>query len=176
VEIKFTLQLPRDALSVPVVRRVLNSSMRTLGVEDDCLRDIEVALAEACTNVLDHAAQGDEYEVVAGLDDAKCVIEVIDTGRGFDADQLGHSAADPTAEEGRGIQLIRALVDRVHFTSRPESGMIVHLEKELRFVAGSPLQRLLDRGSDTVALELREARDALRERDTVVDVVDGAEV
>jgi serine/threonine-protein kinase RsbW len=172
VEIKFTLQLPRDALSVPVVRRVLTSSMRTLGVEDDSLVDIEIALAEACTNVLDHAAQGDEYEVVAGLDGTKCVIEVIDTGRGFDADQLGHSAAEPTAEEGRGIQLIRALVDRVHFSSRPEDGMIVHLEKELRFSAGSPLQLLVDRGSDTVALDLREARKALRERDAVVDGVE----
>ena len=61
MEIRFTLQLPRDALSVPVVRRVLNSSMRTLGVAEDCLTDIEIALTEACTNVLDHAAAGDEY-------------------------------------------------------------------------------------------------------------------
>src|SRR4051812_1542251 len=143
--------------------------MRTLGVSEDCLTDIEIALTEACTNVLDHAAQGDEYEVVAGLDDSRCVIEVIDTGRGFDAEQLGHGEADPTSEQGRGIQLIRALVDRVHFRSRPEAGMIVHLEKDLKFEAGSPLQRLADRGADTVALDLREAEAALRERDDVLD-------
>ena len=168
MEIKFTLQLPRDALSVPVVRRVLDSSMRTLGVSEDCLADIEIALTEACTNVLDHAAKGDEYEVVAGLDDSRCVIEVIDTGRGFDAEQLGHEEVDPASEQGRGIQLIRALVDRVHFRSRPEAGMIVHLEKDLEFEAGSPLQRLADRGADTVALDLREAEPALRERDDVL--------
>src|SRR3954470_23911170 len=120
VEIKFTLQLPRDALSVPVVRRVLNSSMQTLGVEEDCLTDIELALTEACTNVLDHAADGDEYEVVAGLVDEVCIIEVVDTRGGFAAEHLGHAETEPTAEEGRGIQLIRALVDRVHFRSRPE--------------------------------------------------------
>jgi serine/threonine-protein kinase RsbW len=169
VEIKFTLQLPRDALSVPVVRRVLNSSMRTLGVSESCLTDIEIALAEACTNVLDHAAQGDEYEIVAGLDDSRCVIEVIDTGRGFDADHLGHAHADPSAEEGRGIQLIRALVDRVHFRSRPEAGMIVHLEKDLDFDDNSPLQRLADRGTETVAFDMRESAKALRERDEVLD-------
>jgi len=169
MEIKFTLQLPRDALSVPVVRRVLNSSMRTLGVSEDCLNDIEIALTEACTNVLDHAAQGDEYEVVAGLDDSMCVIEVVDTGRGFDADHLGHADAEPTAEEGRGIQLIRSLVDRVHFRSRPETGMIVHLEKDLDFTDGSPLQRLADRGTETVAFDLREAEAALRERDDILD-------
>ena len=169
MEIKFTLQLPRDALSVPVVRRVLNSSMNTLGVSEDCLMDIEIALTEACTNVLDHAAEGDEYKIVAGLDDSMCVIEVIDTGRGFDADHLGHADADPSAEEGRGIQLIRALVDRVHFRSRPESGMIVHLEKDLAFIDGSPLQRLADRSEHTVALDLREAQPALRERGEILD-------
>ena len=169
MEIKFTLLLPRDSLSVPVVRRVLNSSMRTLGVVDDCLGDIELALTEACTNVLDHAAQGDEYEVVAGLDDSRCVIEVIDTGRGFDADHLGHAEADPGSEEGRGIQLIRALVDRVHFRSRPEAGMIVHLEKDLVFEAGSPLQRLADRGEDTLALDLSNAATVMHERDGALE-------
>ena len=169
MEIKFTLQLPRDALSVPVVRRVLNSSMRTLGVAEDCLTDIELALTEACTNVLDHAAQGDEYEVVAGIDDARCVIEVIDTGRGFDANHLGHAEAEPTSEEGRGIQLIRALVDRVHFRSRPEAGMIVHLEKDLRFEEGSPLQRLSDRGDETVAFDLDRATEVMNERDEALD-------
>jgi serine/threonine-protein kinase RsbW len=169
MEIKFTLQLPRDALSVPVVRRVLNSSMNTLGVSEDCLTDIEIALTEACTNVLDHAAEGDEYKVVAGLDDNMCVIEVVDTGRGFDADRLGLADADPSAEEGRGIQLIRALVDRVHFRSRRESGMIVHLEKDLAFTEGSPLQRLADRSVATVAQELQDAQPALRERGDILD-------
>jgi serine/threonine-protein kinase RsbW len=169
VEIKFTLQLPRDALSVPVVRRVLNSCMETLGVAEDCLADIEIALTEACTNVLDHAAMGDEYEVVAGLDDNSCVIEVIDTGRGFDADRLGHAEADPSAEEGRGIQLIRALVDKVHFRSRAESGMIVHLEKELQYVEGSPLQQLVDRTTEAAEIDLAGAEPALAERAAVVD-------
>ena len=169
MEIKFTLSLPRDALSVPVVRRVLNSSMTTLGVAEDCLTDIEIALTEACTNVLDHAAQGDEYEVTAGLNDSSCVIEVVDTGRGFDADALGHAEAHPSAEEGRGIQLIRALVDRVQFRSRAESGMIVHLEKELQFISGSPLQQLVERTSEDVEVDFAEAAPALVERAAVVD-------
>lgn len=174
MEIKFTLLLPRDALSVPVVRRVLNSSMRTLGVADECLTDIEIALTEACTNVLDHAATDDEYEVVAGLDDSHCVIDVVDAGRGFDAEKLGLAEADPSAEEGRGIQLIRALVDKVHFRSRPETGMIVHLEKELRFTDGSPLQRLADRGADTIAIDLTKAEPALAEREEALRKVESS--
>ena len=171
MEIKFTLSLPRDALSVPVVRRVLTSSMTTLGVAEDVLTDIEIALTEACTNVLDHAAAGDEYEVVAGLNDSACVIEVLDKGHGFDAEKLGHAEADPSAEEGRGIQLIRALVDKVQFRSRPETGMIVHLEKELQFTDGSPLQRLADRGTDTAVFDLAKAEPALADRAEALDEV-----
>jgi serine/threonine-protein kinase RsbW len=169
VEIKVTLQLPRDALSVPVVRRVLATSMHTLGVEADCVEDIGIALTEACTNVLDHTNGDEEYEVVAGIDDNVCTILVVDTGRGFDADHLGHAEADPTAEEGRGIQLIRALVDRVHFQSRPESGMVVHLEKTLAFRDGSAIQKLADRTPLEAEIDLNRADAARREGAAALD-------
>jgi serine/threonine-protein kinase RsbW len=141
------LQLPRDALTVPVVRRVLRSSMRRLGADEGCVGDLEVALTEACTNVLDHALADDEYEVIVSLDGECCAIDVIDAGRGFDAEGLGHHEADPTAEAGRGLQLIRALVDKVHFRVRPETGTIVHLEKTLAYQLDSPVPRLSERTS-----------------------------
>ena len=56
-----------------------------LGVEADCVSDIEIALTEACTNVLDHVGADDEYDVTLQVRDDLCVIEVIDTGHGFDA-------------------------------------------------------------------------------------------
>ena len=66
----------------------------------------------------------------------------------------GHAEADPSAEEGRGIQLIRALVDSVHFRPRAESGTIVHLEKELQYVDGSPLQKLVERSAESAEIDL----------------------
>lgn len=168
MEIKVTLQLPRDALSVPVVRRVFATSMHTLGVETDCIEDIEVALTEACTNVLDHANGDEEYEVTAQLDGSVCTILVVDTGAGFDAAQLGHSDADPSAEDGRGIQLIRALVDHVHFGSKPDDGTVVRLEKALQFRDGSPIQQLAVRTPAAAAIDLRRAEAAIREGDAAL--------
>ena len=55
---------------------------------------------------------------------------------------LGLVDAEPSAEDGRGIQLMRALVDEVTFTSRPQVGTVVHLEKQLSWSEGSVLQRL----------------------------------
>jgi len=119
--------------------------MEVLGVDMKCQHDLEVALTEACTNVLTHSGPGDDYEVVVGIDDDACVIEVVDKGHGFDSENLGFSDANPSAERGRGIQLMRALVDKVTFTSKPERGTIVHLEKELTWYDGSPAQRLAAR-------------------------------
>ncbi|MDT7549873.1 MAG: serine/threonine-protein kinase RsbW [Actinomycetota bacterium] len=144
MEIKLALALPREELSVPVVRRVLKASLEALGVETVVVHDIEVALTEAVTNVLDHATHGEEYEVSAGIDGDICVIEIVDRGGGFDGSKLGHGEADPTAEEGRGIQLMRALVDKVTFTSVPTVGTVVHLEKRLEWKDNSAIKRLTD--------------------------------
>lgn len=70
MEIRLTLALPRDELSIPVVRRICTQSLTVLGVAQECQQDLELALAEACTNVLNHSGPGDHYEVVAGITDA----------------------------------------------------------------------------------------------------------
>lgn len=144
MEFKLTLALPRDEFSVPIARNVLKNSLTVLGVTDEVIHDIELALTEACTNVLDHAVDSDEYEVSAGIDGRMCVIEVIDRGGGFDGSTKGLADADPSAEDGRGIQLMRALVDRVTFTSRPQVGTVVHLEKELAWHDEAPIKKLTE--------------------------------
>lgn len=144
MEIRLTLALPRDALSVPVARGVLKQSMEVLGIDHGVRADIELALTEACTNVLDHAGEA-EYEVSAGLDGERCIIEVVDRGAGFDSTDVGLRDADHRAEEGRGIQLMRALVDTVSFENQPQDGAVVHLEKALELKDASPMKKLNDR-------------------------------
>lgn len=130
MDIRLTVALRCDARSVPAVRRLLRSSLNGLGVLREVVADIEVALTEACTNVLKHAGVGDAYEVSACIQGDLCVIEVVDTGGGFEFDATGRGDAPAHAESGRGIQLIRALVDRVEFIPRAQ-GTAVHLEKKL---------------------------------------------
>ena len=140
--IVFTLCLPRDRASVPVVRHLLHSSMDKLGVEGDCLSDMELAVTEACTNVLQHAAgTDDDYEVAVEVNETMCEIRVTDGGAGFDHG-AARGMASTSAESGRGIQLMKALVDRVQFLSRPQDGTIVHLVKELELRDNSVLRSL----------------------------------
>jgi serine/threonine-protein kinase RsbW len=143
MEITFTLCLPRDEASVPVVRHLCRDALLKLGVVDDCVSDIELAVTEACTNVLFHAAGTDEqYEVVVNVDEETCEIRVVDTGSGFDAGEVGHVTSSHTAESGRGVFLMRALVDNLDFVSEPEQGTIVRLVKSLTLEPGSMLKIL----------------------------------
>jgi serine/threonine-protein kinase RsbW len=143
MEVKLTLALPHDQLSVPLARGILKRSLQTLGIDEETISDIELALTEACTNVLDHASGEDDYTVSAGINGQTCIIEVVDRGGGgFDGSEQGHLDAEPHAEDGRGIQLMRALVDRLEFENRPAVGTVVHLEKRLTWDTDAPIAKL----------------------------------
>jgi serine/threonine-protein kinase RsbW len=130
VEIKMVLFLPRDAASVPVSRQVLDGCLATLGVTSDTRTDIALALTEACANVIQHAGEGDKYEVKASTRDARCVIEVVNTGNGT-AISLAPGPVPPTAEHGRGLKIIDAVVDSVRLTGNGREETTVHFEKAL---------------------------------------------
>ncbi len=92
-DVRFCLVFPREALSIPVMRRVLGDTLIQLGVDEDCVADLLLAVTEACTNVLRHAGSARRYEIVAQVGRNRCELEVLDTGRGFDPARLADQAA-----------------------------------------------------------------------------------
>ncbi|MGV9775458.1 ATP-binding protein [Streptosporangium sp. NPDC003464] len=142
MEATIALRLPRDAASVPVIRQLLDASLRALGVEPPIREDIQLMLSEACSNVIQHAAPSDDYMVSTELHRDRCVIKVVDAGNGFDF-AGAHPAPPPTSEHGRGLLIMKALADDIRFVNRPERGSVVCLEKKLRFVKDAPGLSLL---------------------------------
>lgn len=133
MRIDLTLNLPRDEATLPLVRHLCKFTMQEIGVAAECISDIELAITEACANVVEHSSAEDEFEVRVEMAPKRCDIRIVDTGRGFDFESFGRDNAAADAEGGRGIQLMRALVDRVGFSSEPEKGTVVHLVKHLTF-------------------------------------------
>ena len=133
MELSLALTLPRDEQTVPVARHLVRNAMEQIGVVPDCIYDFELALSEACTNVLLHSGPGDQYLVRLDMEDWIGWIRVVDVGHGFDSARLQAEGPLPEAERGRGLGLMHALVDRVQFTTRPEAGTIVTLEKALTY-------------------------------------------
>src|SRR5690242_20656474 len=122
MEVRMALCLPRDAVSVPLTRRILVAALASLGVTEDCRADIQLAVAEACGNVIRHAGPAEEYEVTVCFDAEQCTIEVVDTGPGLPPAGLAAAGQRPapTEETGRGLHLIRNLADR--FDLRSDQG------------------------------------------------------
>jgi serine/threonine-protein kinase RsbW len=133
---KFSLALPREALSVPVIRRVLGDALRGLGVSEDCIGDILVAASEACTNVVRHSTTS-EYEVVGSIDDETCELTITDHGTGFRRPR----PLDDLAESGRGMGIMRALVDDLTL-SATANGVSVALCKRLTWHDEALMRRL----------------------------------
>jgi serine/threonine-protein kinase RsbW len=132
MQLALAICLPRDGASIPVARHIIRDALRAVGVAEECIDDIAVAQTEACANVVQHSGPGDEYEVRIEIDDDRSVISVIDKGHGFDSSIVA-DGSDVGSERGRGILLMRALVDDVHFVSEPDTGTAVRLEKALHF-------------------------------------------
>jgi serine/threonine-protein kinase RsbW len=134
--------LPQETETVRIIRAVVGHALRSFGVTPECVDDICLALSEACTNVIDHAVPGDEYEVRVQVDEHECALSVRNTGPGFDAQALRGVMPDPSSPRGRGVAIMRAVVDQVDFSSEPEAGSIVRLVRALTIEPESLLGRL----------------------------------
>ncbi|WP_066374863.1 ATP-binding protein [Herbidospora mongoliensis] len=129
MDIEFSLALPRDAMGIPMVRRVIGDALRSLGVTEDCVSDILLATSEACANAVRHGGPSARYQVEAAIDDGRCELRVVDGGRGLTAIPQRYPSGE--VENGRGILIMQAVVDEISFDITPGSGTTVRLCKEL---------------------------------------------
>jgi serine/threonine-protein kinase RsbW len=124
------LHLPREVDSVPAVRRLLRCALTILHVDRQSGTDLEIALTEACANVVKHATGADQFEVRLDVAEDRCAIDVLDNGTGFDpAAADGDTSPSAESERGRGLFLIKSLSDNVRMHSAPRSGSLIHFEK-----------------------------------------------
>jgi serine/threonine-protein kinase RsbW len=102
--------------------------------------DIELALREALDNAVVHGNQEDPETKVHIR--CRChpgneiSVVVTDQGKGFDFEKfVGNGiTSEPASEHGRGIQLMKAYMDDVHFA---RGGSEVHMRKRSRTTSRS---------------------------------------
>lgn len=126
------LDLPAAPESLAVARSRLAAFLTHGPFGPDAVFDLQVALSEACANVILHAGSP-RFTLRFILEDGDLTVEVVDQGPGFDPAILGRARAEGTAS-GRGFLLMRALTDRLDVTTTP-AGTTVRLTK--RATAGA---------------------------------------
>jgi serine/threonine-protein kinase RsbW len=109
-----SLTLPSSAEYVMLARLVAGQVGRLAGFEPEDVYDLKLAVTEAVTNVIRHAAV-DAYEVEYRVIGRTVEVTVTDTGGGFRRADL---SGEPDEQGGFGLTVIENLVDELVLDSR----------------------------------------------------------
>jgi serine/threonine-protein kinase RsbW len=125
------LDIPNDVRYIEnVVELVRRECIELAYGQRQLMLNVPVALTEALSNAI-LRGNGDDpakhVHVRAEVDSERLVVEVADEGEGFDLDA---SVVDPTTpgnidrEDGRGLFLMRSLMDRVERIEVPHGSVV----------------------------------------------------
>ena len=123
--------MPSEVTAISPFVDKLMPLLRNCGCVPEGVSDIEIALREALANAIIHGNHEDRRKhvhVACRCEPGEVSIAVKDEGKGFDINNV----PDPTAPEnigsdhGRGIHVMRALMDEVRFEER---GAVIHMRK-----------------------------------------------
>ena len=126
LERTFQLHVPSSTENLAMIRDFVGSIGQRAGMSPGDLVKLELAVDEACANVIEHAYGSDdthEVRVKATLDPECVQIEIMDTGRGFDPSKIEEVNLKELAKGrktgGLGLHLIRSVMDEVHYQIVP---------------------------------------------------------
>lgn len=139
VERKFMLQVPSSTENLALIREFVGSTAQQAGLSAKEAAGLEMAVDEACANVIEHAYGHDvskEVVVRVTLDGETLSIDIEDTGRGFDPGSVDQEELEQLISKrktgGLGMRLMTKLMDEVRYEIEPGKKNALHMTKRLR--------------------------------------------
>ena len=139
IEKTFTLQVPSSTENLALIREFVTTIGAQAGLTEIEIANLELAVDEACANVIEHAYGHDhtkEVIVRAIFDEDALRISVIDMGGGFDPGGVKQETLDQLIHErqsgGLGLRLIKNLMDEVHYEIVPGEKNELHMTKRIK--------------------------------------------
>jgi serine/threonine-protein kinase RsbW len=135
----FSLEVPSSTEHLALIRTFVANVGAQAGLGEEDVGKLELAVDEACANVIEHAHGHDQAKVVtvrASFDAALLKIEVADAGEGFDLDEVCDEPIELLAREGRrgslGMRMMRSLMDEVCYQIVPGEPNRLRLLKHIK--------------------------------------------
>jgi serine/threonine-protein kinase RsbW len=139
IERKFKLQVPSSTENLALIREFVTTVGKQATMSDEDIAKLELAVDEACSNVIEHAYGHDitkEVDVRAVFDEDEVRISVIDSGRGFDPAKVDQETVEQLVAErksgGLGFRLIKSLMDEVSYEIVPGQKNELHMTKKIK--------------------------------------------
>lgn len=135
---QYFLKLPSQVDNLEIIRDFISGVAQKVGFGEDDANKIELAVDEACTNVIEHAYNNDDsndIDIAIKLDYQKLTIVVTDRGKSFRFNQVEMPDMDSYLAElrvgGLGIYLMKTLMDEVDYRTKPNGKNEVRMVKYL---------------------------------------------
>lgn len=125
------LRIPCKAEWVALARLAVAAVASRLSFSIDEIEDIKLAVAEACTNAIQHADGSPFIDIKCEAVDGGLRISVRDHGRGTHAEHIRSRDLDDERVGGLGVFLIRSLMDDVQYDVNPDRGTLLVMVKRL---------------------------------------------
>jgi len=133
---KNEISIPSSLDYLKDVDSFVEKKLKRMGLNESQLADVAISVTEAVTNAVVHGNKGDPNKRVwvnLEIKPDEVVITVKDQGKGFDPSAI----PCPVEEEnilrkvGRGIFILRSLMDQVDYIFEPQGGTLVRMIKYL---------------------------------------------
>lgn len=139
-EIEIQIRVPNQTRYLGLIGKIGENMARDIcrlpNNRDMLAHNLNVVLTEAMTNAILHANAADpdkEVSIHISITEQEIFVKVYDSGQGFDLDSIPCPSFDPDClnESGRGIYIIRSLMDSVVYR-KSNGGYVLEMKKKLR--------------------------------------------
>ena len=133
------IKVPSQTRFLAVVGRIAEDLVQQLksyqGNREELAHQLNIVLTEAMANAIKHANRADPDKKVLiriNVENNEIIIRVFDSGSGFDLDSIANPDFEnqPLDERGRGIFIIRSLMDLVEYR-QADNGYVLEMRKRL---------------------------------------------
>ena len=140
------IQTPGHGSYLAYIRAIVGDLARKVGFDESEAAKVEMAVDEACSNVVRHAYSPDkewcwqqrdpEIRLDIRVEGSRLIIEINDHGQHFDFASYSLTDVENRLKEmqpgGYGIFIMRKLMDEVQYSSSDQTGNTLRLVKYLK--------------------------------------------
>jgi serine/threonine-protein kinase RsbW len=131
-----TVSFPGRFESLPEIGKYVEDAAKSAGLSDKAVYQVQLAVDEACANIIDHAYGGENKgDIDCTLIPKKEGLTIIlrDRGRPYNPQNIPDPQLNVPIEKlkprGVGVYLMRKVMDEVYYEYSPEAGNVLTLFK-----------------------------------------------
>ena len=129
---EYELCVRSELSNLAQIAEFVTDRARRMGLGEDQVFEVQMAVDEACTNAMEHAYEGrsdGEVRICCFLEDHQFVVRITDFGKPFSPDEVPAPRIDAPLEEreigGLGLFFMRKLMDSVEIRSGDQGNEVV---------------------------------------------------